>query len=294
MTTSDLGYRLENYRFFRSGKATFNIGEMYIPANDAQREICTELKALESSCYLALVALQEQYSHSAIAIASSTAVNPSVVTTSSAHGLTTGDSVIINSHLVNTAINGSNRVTVINTTSFSVPVLGNGTGGATGSVYHSIMQAFEVKSAKKTGTDYGVLLKSSKDDVDARRSDYGVSSETELVNRFYEIWDSTYTFGVQGIPSASGVILLLNFYRLPLSFQEISSSVNPVLSSMYDRCLYLGTLKYYLENLDYDEKVKVEYYTEAITLFEKEKERLRQILAVQRMPKPQERPRFRW
>lgn len=267
---------------------------MYLPANDAQKEICTDLKALESSCQLSLVALQEQYSYSAISISSSTAVNPSVVTTASAHGLTTGDDVIINGHLVNTAINGKRRVTVLTPTTFSVPLLGNGVGTASGTVSHQLMQAFEVKDAKKTGSDYGVLLKCSKDDVDARREDYGTSSETALVNRFYEIWDDTYTLGVQGIPGAGGIILSLNFYRLPLSFQEISASVDPLLSSLYDRCLYLGTLKYYLENLDFDEKVKAEYYTEAITLFEKEKERLRSILAVQRMPKPQERPRLRW
>lgn len=69
-----------------------------------------------------------------IAIASSTAANPSLVTTSSVHGLATGDWVEIVGHLANTAINGSYQVTVTTTTAFTVPILGNGVGGATGYV----------------------------------------------------------------------------------------------------------------------------------------------------------------
>ena len=69
-----------------------------------------------------------------VAIASSTAVNPSAVTTAAAHGLATGDWVEITGHAVNTAINGTFQVTVTGTTTFTVPVLGVGAGGATGTV----------------------------------------------------------------------------------------------------------------------------------------------------------------
>jgi hypothetical protein len=64
-----------------------------------------------------------------VAITSSTAVNPSVVTTAT-HGLSTGDNVVIAGHLTNTAINGGWVVTVLTTTTFSVPVLGIGAGTA--------------------------------------------------------------------------------------------------------------------------------------------------------------------
>jgi hypothetical protein len=64
-----------------------------------------------------------------VAVTSSTAVNPSVVTTAT-HGLTTGDNVVIAGHLTNTAINGGWVVTVLTTTTFSVPVLGIGSGTA--------------------------------------------------------------------------------------------------------------------------------------------------------------------
>jgi hypothetical protein len=69
-----------------------------------------------------------------VSISGSTAANPSVVTTASVHGLTTGQFAEISGHLVNTAANGTWAVTVTSTTVFNIPVAGNGTGGATGMV----------------------------------------------------------------------------------------------------------------------------------------------------------------
>ena len=69
-----------------------------------------------------------------VSIASSTAANPSVVTTAAAHGLSSGQWAEITGHLVNTALDGTWPVTVLTTLTFSVPVLGTGTGGATGTV----------------------------------------------------------------------------------------------------------------------------------------------------------------
>jgi hypothetical protein len=68
-----------------------------------------------------------------VAIVSSAAVNPSVLTTA-VHGLATGDVAEIAGHLVNTAVNGTWPVTVLTTTTFSVPALGSGAGAATGTV----------------------------------------------------------------------------------------------------------------------------------------------------------------
>jgi hypothetical protein len=66
-------------------------------------------------------------------IASSTNANPSVVTTSAAHGIAAADVVEIAGHLVNTAINGVWTIaTVGSSTTFTVPYAANGVGGATG------------------------------------------------------------------------------------------------------------------------------------------------------------------
>lgn len=69
---------------------------------------------------------------SPVAISSSTAANPSVITTAAAHGYSTGDQVLIAGHATNTAIAGCWTITVLTTTTFSVPALGNAAGGATG------------------------------------------------------------------------------------------------------------------------------------------------------------------
>jgi hypothetical protein len=68
-----------------------------------------------------------------ILITSSTNANPTVITTAT-HGLSTGDVVEISGHLVNTNANGLWVVTVISSTTFSIPTPGNGVGGATGIV----------------------------------------------------------------------------------------------------------------------------------------------------------------
>ncbi len=67
-------------------------------------------------------------------ITSSTLATPAVVT-KVAHGLVTGDVVTIASHLVNTAVNGTHIVTRLTADTYSLNgVVGNGVGGATGTV----------------------------------------------------------------------------------------------------------------------------------------------------------------
>ena len=70
-----------------------------------------------------------------VVISSSTNANPSVITTAAAHGMATGDAVVIAGHTTNTAINNSNpgnpsswTVTSLTTTTFSIPVAANGAG----------------------------------------------------------------------------------------------------------------------------------------------------------------------
>jgi hypothetical protein len=82
----------------------------------------------------------------AVAIASSTNTNPVVVQTSTAHGLTTGDTVDITGHAVNTNANGENEATVVDATHFSIPVAGNGVGAATGQVQPRAVGTFAIPS----------------------------------------------------------------------------------------------------------------------------------------------------
>lgn len=68
-----------------------------------------------------------------VAIASSTAVFPAQITTASVHGLATGDVVEIANHS-DTVKDGTFSVTVVNTTAFTILVVGLAAGAATGTV----------------------------------------------------------------------------------------------------------------------------------------------------------------
>lgn len=93
----------------------------------------------------ATFAAHHRLSAPATAIKSSTNANPIQITTGNPHSLTNGDSVTISGHLVNTNANGVWIATVPNVvnppeptvpdkTHFTIPVAGNGVGGATGTI----------------------------------------------------------------------------------------------------------------------------------------------------------------
>ena len=287
MTKDELVYRVQNYKFFRNNNVLFNPDEIYTPANDAQKEIMTSLRVVEGSCSLALASSQEEYTFTPITVTNISSANPAILTVAS-HSFHTGDNVILNG---STSLDDEYEVTVVSTTSLSIPVSGAGQT-AFGTLYHSMTQAFEVYQVRKTGTNYGRLDKKSSQEIDDAREDYGASSAVAQINRYYELFGDTYPLGVQGIPAVDGIVLNLRFYRTPLSFQEISSTVNPLLGAMYDRCLYLGTIKYYIENLESNETQKIAY-NESVQLFEAEKDRLRNIITEQRRPRPQGTRSFR-
>jgi hypothetical protein len=77
----------------------------------------------------------------AVAIASSTNANPIEITTSTPHGLATGNGVVVADHLINTAANGTWTIIWVSTTKFTLTgSTGNGVGGATGTITQSITQ----------------------------------------------------------------------------------------------------------------------------------------------------------
>lgn len=68
-----------------------------------------------------------------VAISSSTNTTPIAITTSAAHGYSTGDTVFICDHATNTNANGTWEITVTGSTTFTLNnSIGNGVGGATG------------------------------------------------------------------------------------------------------------------------------------------------------------------
>ncbi len=85
----------------------------------------------------------------AVQITSNTQANPTVITTATPHGRTTGDTVVIAGNVgSNASINGSQTITVLSPTTFSVPVDCLSSGGTGGSC------AFDLIAGANT---YGIL-----------------------------------------------------------------------------------------------------------------------------------------
>lgn len=105
-----------------------------------RRQLSVRILSSPQSCLSSFVAAIAADPSSAlnwynpVNIASSTNANPIVVTTSAAHGYTSGDNGEILNHLVNTNATGTWVMTVLTATTFSIPQPGTGVGGATGTV----------------------------------------------------------------------------------------------------------------------------------------------------------------
>jgi hypothetical protein len=82
---------------------------------------------------------------STLAITSSTNANP-IVITATAHTLVSGDYVGISGHTTNTNANGVWQITYISANTFSIPITGNGVGGATGAIYKLSNQMITLSS----------------------------------------------------------------------------------------------------------------------------------------------------
>lgn len=80
------------------------------------------LKVQELSVGGAEFSLYEILASPALTISGNTAANPTVVTTTSAHGLSSGQMVVISGSNSTPSLNGTQVVTVLSPTTFSVPV----------------------------------------------------------------------------------------------------------------------------------------------------------------------------
>lgn len=92
------------------------------------------------------------------AIFSSTSTTPAVVSTVSAHGFNTGDTVFIEGHSTNTAVDGLGQITFVDSKHFSVNgSVGVGVGGSTGYAIDYELQPAIVLPAGGELVDPGVM-----------------------------------------------------------------------------------------------------------------------------------------
>ena len=100
--------------------------------------------------------------HTPVLIASSTNANPTVVTTTTVHGLVAGDVVEIQGHPANTAANGVWVVTTApSTTTFQIPVPATAAGTAGGTAMEMVSDVdlnFTVQNGWSRMSEYCVKL----------------------------------------------------------------------------------------------------------------------------------------
>lgn len=92
-----------------------------------------------------------------LTVTDATNANPIVVTTSAVHGLRSGMRVTISGVLGNTNANGTHVITVLSTTTFSIPVAGNGAYTSGGTVnrtglYYKTIACTSLAAAARTLT----------------------------------------------------------------------------------------------------------------------------------------------
>ncbi len=156
-----------------------------------------------------------------VAITGATNATPIVITTGAIHGLTTGDEVIVDGVLGNTAANVAGKVTVLSTTTFELDgTVGSGaytSGGRvislTGLEFHShIVAAIVAESGTLTGktlsngyfsSDDGIFTSISGDTWEAAVlfKDTGVSGTSPLIS---------IHAGLSILPDSEGITLTIS------------------------------------------------------------------------------------
>jgi len=102
-----------------------------------------------------------------VTITSSSIANPTVITTATAHGLVTGDSVVIAGHTsVTPDINGEWEVTVLTSTTFTIPVevTADGVDGTVTKTSSNFGLSGYLQVFSVTGTSITVTIEDSPDD----------------------------------------------------------------------------------------------------------------------------------
>lgn len=172
---------------------------------------------MEKQWELALAGFYKSYTPNVvIAIASSTQVSPSEITTATAHGLLTGDQVVITGHLTNTAVNGTWTIIKTGTNTFTVPVLGNGVGGATGTVNKIQTPALSDRTVE------AILFNGTALTIDAAAGTIGTTSvpnsliafQLDIENNVKPIWtNDSRNPTVYGYDALKGTLMLRLLYN---------------------------------------------------------------------------------
>ena len=285
MTSSYLERAIASHSIWRTLGRKPGKDRIDLAATFGQKEILSELRLLEQVGNLTLVSGKERYQFSPIAVTGGTATSP-VQLTITAHPFNTGDTLTIAGILGLTGANGKwASITKENANTISLDgSVGGGTyTAATGTAYHILCAAIDIKMIRKTGTAYGRIPRIHREKAEEERSDFGsINSPASEVNNHYIIYDDPIIVGFRGTPGATISTELL-ISRIPLPCEDISSTVNPIIPAQYDKLLYRATLYHVFDLLD--DPVAADFQAAALVKYKQEKERVRDIMGENRLVK---------
>lgn len=251
MTSAQLSARIQHSPLFRSERLPFNPDEAFVQASFAQSEIARELLCLRETFNLVLVSGQETYEGSVLTVTDATNASPIVITTSSVHGLQTGDSVRVVGVLGNTAANGFwPAVTRVDGTRFSLDgSSGNAAYTSGGKAAHPLFSTLLILNARKTSPSTGIVHFRTETDVEVYRPQYTSPAATDEVAYYYVRRSEPIVLGFQGVPGET-IKTEFSVCRKLLDAENITDTQDPVLGTDLDELLVQGTLWRYLMNQD--------------------------------------------
>ena len=253
ITTAELISYVNRYQYFQQKRIVVPKETVYLAGSWAQEEICKKLRYLEKRVNLTLVAGQEVYQFSPQTITAATGTTPIVLTMPS-HPFNTGETLFIAGCLGLTGVNGWwNTITKIDANRVSLD--GSvGTGAyvaSTGTAYHGLNSAFDIKHVARLEAPFGMLSKKQTQTVEDERGYFDSDSSNSIVNNYYVVNEDPFALGFRGIPDTA-IKLKTIIYRKPLPCEHLSSVVDPIVTG-FDKLMYRATLYQTLELLNLEE-----------------------------------------
>jgi len=185
-----------------------------------------------------------------LTISSNTATNPTVVTTTTAHGLVTGNSIVITNSNSTPSINGAYQITYISPTTFSIPV--NVTvAGTTGNIAIPGIDANIITGiASSSGIQVGTIITDTGGAIPAFTyvTAIGIGSITISNNATSIVVGDTLNFdaGINFNTTATGPVTFLNPTINSYNFEAIAPPAAPDLPPTNAELVALQT---YLQSL---------------------------------------------
>lgn len=290
MTSARLAQLIGKHRLFGDRRITIEPERVYYAGTTAQAEILSELKILEQYGRLALIAGQERYQFSAIAVTALSNTTP-VVATAAGHVLNTGDQITLAG--ANAALNRRWIVTKVDADNFSLDGSVAAGTGLTGTAYHSLFAACDIKLIRKLSPNTGRLDPITPEQAEDDRERYSEDDQSTVdeVNKYYVVTDEPLIVGVRGIPSVAIPTEVL-YYRRPLPSEALTALINPIIPSQYDELLRRGTLYHLISQMD--EPGVGDALSMASDKYEEEKRRVANIVGMSRLVKPSGTGHLKW